>query len=199
MYDALTGRYTFSCPHREEARVTLSAFRRLERLPGAAHPAVYEVLFDCGCGDAHQGLVSHDELDVAPLGGEGGAYLNLMTSRIDDLGAELRETAAAHVRAGTWPWSFFCFPEGRPRPVFPSSFVAIAPGSGTHGLAVRCPACSSLSVNLVTQAHVDLPFWNDARVGVVEHVFAEDAFRTLDDFRLELYSSHFDERRLNLE
>jgi len=199
MYDALTGRYTFSCPHREEARVTLSSFRRLERLPGAAHPAVYEVVFDCGCGDAHPGFVSHDELDVAPLGGEGGVFLNLMTSRLDDLGAELREAAAARVRAGTWPWSFFCFPEGRPRPVFPSSFVAIAPGSGTHGLAVRCPACSSLSVNLVTQAHVDLPFWNDARVGVVEHVFADDAFRTLDDFRLELYSSQFDERRLNLE
>jgi hypothetical protein len=36
-------------------------------------------------------------------------------------------------------------------------------------------------------------------VGVVEHVFADDAFRTLDDFRLELYSSQFDERRLNLE
>jgi hypothetical protein len=199
MYDALTGRYTFSCPHREEVRVTLSAFRRFERLPGASHPAVFEVLFDCGCGNAHTGLVSHDDLDVAPLGGDGSVYLNLMTSRLDDVGAELREAAATRVKAGEWPWSFFCFPEGRPRPVFPSSFVAIAPGARMHGLAVRCPACSALSVNLVSQAHVDLPFWNDARVGVVEHVFAEDAFRTLEDFRLELYSSAFDERRLNLE
>ena len=80
MYDALTGRYTFSCPHREEARVTLSAFRRLERLPGAAHPAVYGVRFDCGCGDEHPGLVSHDELDWAPLGAAAGRFLNLMTS-----------------------------------------------------------------------------------------------------------------------
>jgi hypothetical protein len=200
MYDALTGRYTFSCPHREEARVTLSAFRRFERLPGASHPAVFEVLFDCGCGDAHAGLVPHDELDVAPLGGDGGGvFLNLMTSTLDDVGAELREAAAARVKAGEWPWSFFCFPEGRPRPVFPSSFVAIAPGARAHGLAVRCPACNALSVNLVSQAHVDLPFWNDARVGVVEHVFAEDAFRALEDFRLELYSARFDERRLHLE
>ena len=199
MYDALTGRYTFSCPHREETRITLSSFRRLERLPGASHPAVYEVVFDCGCGDAHPGLVSHDELDVAPLGGDGAVFLNLMTSRLDDVGVELRAAAAARVRAGEWPWSFLCVPEGRPRPVCPSSFVAIAPGSSAHGLAVRCPVCNSLSVNLVSQAHVDLPFWNDARVGVVEHVFAEDAFRTLEDFRLELYSSQFDERRLHLE
>jgi hypothetical protein len=36
-------------------------------------------------------------------------------------------------------------------------------------------------------------------VGVVEHVFAEDAFRALEDFQSELYSSQFDERRLHLE
>ena len=46
----------------------LSSFRRLERLPGAAHPAVFRVLFDCPCGEDHLGLVSHDDLDWAPLG-----------------------------------------------------------------------------------------------------------------------------------
>jgi hypothetical protein len=199
MYDALTGRYTFSCPHGAEARVTLSAFRRLERLPGAAHPAVYEVLFDCGCGDAHAGLVSHDELDWAPVGGAAGRFLNLMTARLDDAATELRDAAAARLGAGEWPWSFYCYPEGRPRPVFPSSFVAVAPGPRTYGLAIRCPACEALSVNLVTQLHVDLPFWNDPSVGVVDHVFAKDAFRAVDDFRSELYSASFDERRLHLE
>jgi hypothetical protein len=199
MYDALTGRYTFSCPYGAEARVTLSAFRRLERLPGAAHPAVYEVLFDCGCGDAHAGLVSHDELDWAPVGGGAGRFLNLMTARFDDAATELRDAAAARLGAGEWPWSFYCYPEGRPRPVFPSSFVAVAPGPRTYGLAIRCPACEALSVNLVTQLHVDLPFWNDPSVGVVDHVFAKDAFRAVDDFRSELYSASFDERRLHLE
>ncbi|HWH05335.1 MAG TPA: hypothetical protein VNT23_02725 [Gaiellaceae bacterium] len=199
MYDALTGRYTFSCPHGNEAGVTLSAFRRLERLPGAAHPAVYEVLFDCGCGTAHPGLVSHDELDWAPLGGAVGAFLNLMTAKLDDAGDELREVAASRLKAGEWPWSFYCYPEGRPRPVFPSSFVAVAPGERAYGLAIRCPACGALSVNLVTQPHVDLPFWNDATVGVVDHVFPEDAFRALEDFRTELYSARFDERRLQLD
>ena len=199
MYDALTGRYTFSCPHREDAQVTLSAFRRLERLPGAAHPAVYGVLFDCGCGDEHTGLVAHNDLDWAPLGGAAGSFLNLMTSRFDDAGADLTEASASRLKAGEWPWSFYCYPEGRPRPVFPSSFVAVAPGERFLGLAVRCPACNALSVNLVTQAHVDLPFWNDASVGVVDHVFTDDVFAAVEGFRAELYSARFDERRLNLD
>ncbi len=204
MYDALTARYTFACPTREHAHVTLSAFRLLERLPGAASPALYGIRFDCSCGEEHPALVSHDELDWAPLGAQEGRFLDLMTSRTADTSAELLEAAAAHLRAGEWPWSFFCYPEGRPRPVFPSSFVAVAPGqSGPGGrrlgLAVRCPACGSLSVNLVSQAHVDLPFANDARIGVVDHVFADDALRTLEEFRAELDSSRFDERRLHLD
>ena len=199
MYDALTGRYTFSCPHLEEAHVALSAFRRLERLPGAAHPAVYGVLFDCGCGSEHTGLVAHDDLDWAPLGGAAGRFLNLMTSRFDDAGADLTGVSASRLNAGEWPWSFYCYPEGRPRPVFPSSFVAVVPGERFLGLAVRCPACAALSVNLVTQAHVDLPFWNDASVGVVDHVFADDVVAAVAGFRAELDSERFDERRLNLE
>ena len=45
MYDSLTGRYAFACPTRGEARVKLSAFRTLERLPGAEHPVIYRVRF----------------------------------------------------------------------------------------------------------------------------------------------------------
>jgi hypothetical protein len=199
MYDALTSRYTFACPTRGESSVTLSAFRSLERLPGAAHPAVFQVRFACPCGGEHDGLVSHDELDWAPLGLGTGLFLNLMTSRVEPIAAELDDLAAARIRAGEWPWSFFCYPEERPRPVFPSSFALLAPGDGTLGLAVRCPACQRLSVNLVSPEHVDLPFHNDPEVGVVEHVFAHDAFGTLAEFRAELYSSAFDARRLSLE
>lgn len=134
MYDALTSTWSFSCPARGGARVALSAFRQLERLPGATHPAVYRVRFDCGCGDEHLGLLSHDDLDWAPLGAGTGTFVNLMTSRSEHAGSEL----------------------------------------------------------------VDVPFWNDARIGVVEHVFGRDALYTLDEFRSELYSSRFDERRLDL-
>jgi hypothetical protein len=199
MYDALTARYTFACPRREQAHVALSSFRLLERLPGAAHPAVYGVRFDCSCGEEHRGLVGHDDLDWAPLGAKTGRFLDLMTARTGEVGDELLELAAAQLKAGEWPWSFYCYPEGRPRPVFPSSFVAVAPGDAWLGLAVRCPACGALSVNLVSQAHVDLPFANDDRIGVIDHVFAEDALQSLEEFHAELHSSRFDERRLHLD
>jgi hypothetical protein len=198
MYDALTGRFTFPCPARGETRVTLSAFRQLERLPGAAHPAVFQVLFACSCGEEHEGLVTHDDLDWAPLGLQGGVFYNLMTSRLDLVESELSDLAARRIQSGEWPWSFFCYPEEQPRPVFPSSFFLLAPGDGSLGLAVRCPACQKTSVNLVSHEHVDLPFHNDAEVGVVEHVFTEDVARTLEEFRAELDSAAFDTRRLGL-
>ncbi len=200
MYDVLTSRYTFSCPERGETRVALSSFRSFERLEGTAHPVVFRVRFECACGDEHDGLVSHDDLDWAPLGLESGDFLNLMTSRIEPLAAEFGERAAERIKAGEWPWSFFCYLEERSRPVFPSSFALLAPGTRSAiGLAVRCPACLSLSVNLVSRDHVDLPFHNDARIGVVDHLFADDALRTLEEFREELYSARFDARRLAFE
>ena len=198
MYDALTGRFTFACPARGEARVTLSAFRRLDRLPGTAHPAVYRVRFDCACGRQHDGLVSHDELDWAPLGLQGGVFFNLMTAHLDSLEDELSDLAARRLQAGEWPWSFFCYPEERPRPVFPSSFFLLAPGDGALGLAVRCPACQHLSLNLVSHEHIDIPWHNDAEVGVVEHVFSDDIARIVTEFREELDSSRFDGRRIDL-
>jgi hypothetical protein len=197
VYDALTSRYTFSCPARGESRVSLSAFRELERLPGTAHPAVFRVRFACPCGEHHLGLVPHAELDWAPLGLGEGVFLNLMTARLEALSAELADVAARRIQAGEWPWSFFCYPEERPRPVFPSSFFLIAPGDGSLGLAVRCPTCARTSVNLVSREHVDLPFHNDPEIGVVRHVFADDALATLEAFRAELYSAGFDVRRLD--
>src|SRR6188768_1846793 len=88
MYDALTARYTFACPHRQETRVPLSDFRLIERLPGPAHPAVYGIRFDCVCGEVHPGLVPHPDLDWAPLGGQAGGFFDLMTSQRSDAGGE---------------------------------------------------------------------------------------------------------------
>ena len=120
MYDTLTSTYTFSCPIHGETRVCLSRFRRLEQLPGAQHPAVYRVEFACGCGSEHPGLVSHDELDWAPLGlRDETKFVNLMTSKLEAVAGELSDVAAARIKAGEWPWSFFCWPEERPRPVYP--------------------------------------------------------------------------------
>ena len=202
MYDTLTTSYTFSCPIHGETHVRLSRFRRLEQLPGAQHPAVFRVEFECGCGDAHPGLVTHEDLDWSPLGlHDDTQYVNLMTSRVETLGGEFGELAASRIKAGKWPWSFFCWPEERPRPVFPSAFKLLAPATTGDrvGLAVRCPACGKVSVNLVSRAHVDVPFVNDREVGVVQHLFHEDAAATLAEFQAELWSGSFDARRLGLE
>jgi hypothetical protein len=201
MYDALTTRYTLPCPTRGETSVPLSSFRLLERLEGPAHPVVYRVAFDCPCGEQHPALVAHDDLDWAPLGLQAGQFLNLMTARLEQVESELSDLTARRIEAGDWPWSFFCYPEEQPRPVFPSAFFLLAPGGRTEqlGLAVRCPACEQVSLNLVSHEHVDLPFHNDDAVGVVEHVFARDALRTLDEFTDELYSASFDRRRLLLD
>ncbi|MEX2102966.1 MAG: hypothetical protein WD805_03295 [Gaiellaceae bacterium] len=198
MYDGLTGCYTFSCPKREEVRVPLSEFRRVERLPGALHPAVFKVTFACACGEDHEGLVTHDELDWAPLGGAEATFLNLMTSRRESAAFELLDLAARRIQAGEWPWSFFCYPEERPRPVFPSAFRVLAPADESVGVAVRCPSCSRTTVNLVSRQHVDVPFYNDRRVGVVEHLFSEDHATALTAFCEELHASSFDARRREL-
>jgi hypothetical protein len=201
VYDAFRTRYSFSCPERGQAQIALSAFRRIEQLPGAAHPAIYEIEFDCGCGEQHPGLVSHDDLDWAPLGlHDEGVFLNLMTASLEPVEEELADISARRIQAGEWPWSFFCYPEERPRPIFPSSFFLLAPaGDRTAvGIAVRCPVCSSVSVNLVTAEHVDLPFHNDGEIGIVEHVFQPDADRIIEEFAAELHSAHFDARRLSL-
>ena len=202
MYDTLTTSYTFNCPMHGETQVRLSRFRRLEQLPGAQHPAVFRVEFECGCGQDHPGLVTHEDLDWAPLGlHDDTQYVNLMTSRVEALGGELGELAASRIKAGEWPWSFFCWPEERARPVFPSAFKLLAPAaSGDRvGLAVRCPACGKVSVNLVSRAHVDVPFVNDREVGVVQHHFHDDAAATMAEFQAELWSGSFDGRRLGLE
>jgi len=158
--------------------------------------------FDCGCGGRHPGLVTHDELDWAPLGlHEQTPFLNLMTSRMEETSSELGEIAATRIKAGEWPWSFFCWPEDRPRPVYPSAFLRLAPAPSEDlvGVAVRCPVCGKVSVNLVTRSHVDVPFVNDREVGVVGHYFAEDAAAAEEQFHAELWSASFDARRLRLQ
>jgi hypothetical protein len=198
MYDGLTGRYTFSCPAADEVSVRLSRFRIVERLAGAAHPAVYRIRFACPCGDEHGGLVTHEELDWAPLGASDISFFNFMTARLERAADELLDRAATLIRAGAWPWSFYCYPEDRPQPVYPSAFRVLAPADDALGIAVRCPACAQTSVNVVTHRHLDEPFYNDPAVGVVEHIFPQDRERALAAFREELDSRSFDARRRDL-
>ena len=140
MYDALTTRYTFACPERGEARVALSAFRRLDAAARAgaarrssrsssAAPAATSI----------PGLVAHDELDWAPLGLGGDAtFVNLMTAtRRPGRGRARRSRRAAHPGRASGRGASSATPEERPRPVFPSAFLVLAPRRGERGRARR--------------------------------------------------------------
>ena len=106
--------------------------------------------------------MTHDELDWAPLAGADTPFLNLMTARLESAALELLDLAARRIKAGQWPWSFFCYPEERPGPSRPSAFRVLGGGGEELGLAVECPLCAHTSVNVVSRDHVDVPFYNDA-------------------------------------
>jgi hypothetical protein len=173
MYDPLRAEYRMRCPERDPVGtrrygVTLSQFVSVARLPGAQHPAVYHVQHDCpACGGTHLALLTHDELDHAPVMGApvGEACWEPLTGRISgDAGDELREAAASRVRRGDWPWLFWCAEEGCRKPLFPSEIRFAARRDDRVGIAVVCSACESASLNVVTPWHLDVPFFHDRSV-----------------------------------
>ncbi len=189
--------FALSCPQRGRAWLPLSAFRLLDRIRGTSRPTVFNVVFDCPCGEVHTGFVTHDDLDVAPLGiGSAGTFRNLMTSKEETVESELSELAATRIGAGQWPWCFVCLLESSPRPINPSAITLIAPEGERFGVAVRCPSCATVSVNLVSQQHVDIPFWNDPQVAVVDHVFRGPDADDVDLLRLELASLELEQRTI---
>jgi hypothetical protein len=76
--------------------------------------------------------------------------------------------------------------------------LAPAAAADVLALAVGCPSCGSVSVNLVSNEHVDVPFHHDREIAVVRHLVHADSLRALEAFRAELYSDSFDLRRLHL-
>ena len=202
VYDALTTSYRFSCPRHGETSVRLSRFRRLEELPGPHHPAVYRIEFACGCGDEHPGLVSHDELDWAPLGLDEPSTLR----QPDDVAQRLAsppsstELAAQRIRAGEWPWSFFCWPEDRPRPVFPSAFRLLADGGrdGRVGVAVRARRAAASRSTSSRASTSTCRSTTTARSGSWRITSTPSWPRRSTAFQAELYSESFDVRRLAL-
>ena len=187
---------------RHGQRVRLSSFRVLERLPGAAHPAVYAIRFACGCGDEHDALVPHDELDWAPLGL--GARPDVRESD-DGPYRGCRPTSFAAngrcggSRRGSGRGVSSATSRNARGPVTPSAFLVLAPGEATIGLAVSLPRVW-LDVGQRRQPRARrLPVLERRDVGVVRHVFGPDALRTIEQFRAELASAAFDQKRLELE
>jgi hypothetical protein len=201
MYDALRASYRFRCPagSSPDVSVRLSGFRRVERLEGPAHPAVYRVTFACdGCHADHVVLVGQDELDYAPFEPPAPVgFWDPLTGRLGgDLGRELAEVTAARLRQGIWPWSFWCSAEGGMRPGYPSTLAWVAGRRELVGVAVSCSTCGETSLNLVSQRHLDEPFFHDPVVGAVTRPVGEIA--EIERFRAELWSASFDSRRTDL-
>ena len=201
MFDALRNRFRFTCPVRDRAvERPLSAFREIDRLPGPAHPPAYRVRYACtACGGEHAALVSEYELDcaaVAPAGDAGGTFLNLQTGRREPVAGELADLAGGELRRGNWPWSFFCACEHDVRPGYPSHLRVLAPASDGRlvGVAVACAICGEVSINLVSQRHLDQPFFHDPVLRYVERPLRPGA-DVIERFRHELWSSTFDEER----
>jgi hypothetical protein len=197
--DALTGTYHLPCPTGGSARVRLSSFREIERLPGPSHPALYRVVFACACGGEHVALVGHDALDWAPLGlDEGITYVNLMTSRRDDLGASSPGSRRRGSEEGEWPWCFFCH-----RRVHAARDALVVPIARTASRDRRRRRRPVPGVRLDLHQSGDSaarrrPFHCDSTVGVVARVFEDGALSTIDAFRAELGAVSFDEKRLVL-
>jgi hypothetical protein len=201
MYDVLRASYQFHCPAAPDGAlrsVPLSRFRSIDRLGGAAHPAVFRVTYRCGCGDEHVGLVAHDELDYRPIGASELEFRNLLTGRTEKLGSELLELARLQVQRGNWPWRLYCCREATMKPVFPSCFTHLCPAeSDLLGVAMRCPGCGEVSLNVVTQRHLDVPFHHDI-VRAIERPFGDRRDLTAERFHEELWSAGFDSERLGL-
>jgi len=197
MYDMLRACYRFHCPamgDESAATVRLSEFRRLERLPGAAHPAVYRVRFHCPCGGDHDGLVTHGDLDYGPLGAGGPVFRNLLTGHDEPVATELADIARHHVRRGNWPWTAYCTAEHTIRPAFPSSIALVAPSRDAElvGVAVACSNCGRTSVNLVTRPHLDVPFFNDPVVRYLDGPLDDGADLTIKRFHERLQGARAD-------
>ena len=199
MYDPLRNRYRFVCPAAEtEVDRPLSALRVVERLPGAVHPAVYRVSYVCAvCSGEHLALLTERDLDCEPvIPREELPYLNVLTGRTEDAAAELHDGAERHLRRGNWPWTFYCACEHEMRPGYPSHLARLAPAEDGRlvGVAVRCAVCGGHSINLVSQRHLDEPFYHDPVVRYVDRPLRPDA-GVLERFQHELWSGAFEAER----
>jgi hypothetical protein len=199
VYDLLRNRFRVTCPNAErELDRPLSAFRAIERLPGANHPAVYHVTYRCSiCGGDHPTLISEHDLDCAPVAPRDEVpFVNVLTGSVQDAADDVAELAELQLRRGNWPWTFYCAWEHEMRPGYPSHLPRLEPTDDGRelGVLVRCAVCHGHSINLVSQRHLDEPFFHDRVVRYVDRPLRSDA-TTFDRFTAELWSSAFDAER----
>jgi hypothetical protein len=64
---------------------------------------------------------------------------------------------------------------------------------------MRCPACGELSLNLVSEPHLDVPFYHDRVVRYVDRPFGDGRDGSLEWFHEQLFSARFDAERARLD
>ena len=63
---------------------------------------------------------------------------------------------------------------------------------------MNCPSCGQTTLNLVSEPHLDIPFFHDRVVHFVERPFGDARDLTLEQFRDRLHSARFDAARSDL-
>jgi len=144
-------------------------------------------------------LVAHDDLDYGPIAATPVEFRNLVTGRTEPVAGELVELTRVQVQKGNWPWKLYCGREAKLKPVFPSSLALVSPAdSELVGVAMHCPSCGDLSLNVVSEAHLDVPFYHDRVVRLIDRPFLDSRDLTVDDFHERLWSAGFDAERARL-
>jgi hypothetical protein len=63
---------------------------------------------------------------------------------------------------------------------------------------MHCPSCGELSLNVVSEAHLDVPFYHDRVVRLIDRPFLDSRDLTVDHFHERLWSAGFDAERAKL-
>ncbi len=162
-FDAIAGGWDAVCSASGDHGVLrLSAFRRVERLPGAGAPPAHLVTYRCadGCGGHHTLLMSGEELDWSPIATALPAHFDLMTGRMavePDAGVERWWRS---MRDGHWPVTLRCEHHDAPVPAWPSCLRALEPDDerDVRWLLVhwRCPLCERDGSQVMRPAALEL-------------------------------------------
>jgi hypothetical protein len=121
-----------------------------------------------------------------------------MTATLDLVEGELADLRRL-IAAGKWPWSFFCYPEERPRPIFPSAFFLLAPASTAARWGSPCAVRSARASRSTSSRRSTSTFLPQRRRDRGGRARSRRLRRVLEEFSAELVTAkRFDARRLSL-
>ena len=145
--------------------------------------------------------MSHADLDYGPLAPVEVEFRNLLTGRTEPVGDELAEVARSAGAARQLAVAAVLQPRGADEPGVAVQPGMVRPGGRPRrvvGVAMSCPGCGEVSLNLVSGAHLDVPFYHDRVVRYVDRPFGDARDLTVEGFHHQLHSARFDTERADL-